>query len=407
MSRILFLTELLPYPLVAGPKIRAYYVLRHLAAHHQVTLLSFVRADDQPEDVAHLESFLDEVYTVPMQRSWARNIRAALVSLLTGRPAIIAREEIEAMRARLKQLFSQAQYDVLHADQIPMAQYGLLGQRTGVKRLLDQHNATFQIVERLARHEGNRWKRLFLLREARAFARYEADVCRRFDHVTFVTQDDRRALLAQMEGGASMDGRTTVIPICVDTDAVKPVSPTPTPFRITHIGTMFWPPNIEGILWFWEKVWPQVQAQAQVPDATLTLIGKNPPDQIRTLGGQANVDVPGFVEDLGPYLAETAAFIVPLHAAGGMRVKIVDAWCWGLPIISTTIGAEGIDFQEGENILIADTPAGFAQAVIQVLRQTELQDRLRTNGRRWVEEHYDWRRVYGAWDDVYARLTRV
>jgi len=280
-----------------------------------------------------------------------------------------------------------------------------LGHGTGIKRLLDQHNATFQIVERLARHEGNRWKRLFLLREARAFARYEADVCRRFDHVTFVTQDDRRALLAQMEGGASMDGRTTVIPICVDTDAVKPVSPTPTPFRITLVGTMFWPPNIEGILWFWEKVWPQVQAQA--PDATLTLIGKNPPDQIRTLCEQANVDIPGFVEDLGPYLEETAAFIVPLHAAGGMRVKIIDAWCWGLPIISTTIGAEGIAIRENENILIADTPAGFARAVLQLLGDDELQDRLRLNGRAWVETHYHWQTIYRFWDTVYDRLVEA
>ena len=98
------MTELLPYPLVSGAKIRAYYVLRHLAARHQVTLLSFVRPDDRPEDVAHLRTFVHEVHTVPMQRSWPRNIRAALVSLLSGQPAIIAREQIGAMRRQVEEL---------------------------------------------------------------------------------------------------------------------------------------------------------------------------------------------------------------------------------------------------------------------------------------------------------------
>jgi glycosyltransferase involved in cell wall biosynthesis len=139
----------------------------------------------------------------------------------------------------------------------------------------------------------------------------------------------------------------------------------------------------------------------------LTLIGKNPPTQLRTLDARPDVDVPGYVEDLTPYLAETAVFVVPLHAAGGMRVKIVDAWCWGVPIVSTTIGAEGIAVREGENILIADAPDQFAGSVVQVLDDPDLQARLRATGRRWVEEQYDWRRVYGAWDDVYARLIEA
>ena len=113
MARILFLTELLPYPLVSGAKIRAYYVLRHLATRHKVTLLSFVRPDDRPEDVAHLAGFLDQVHTVPMQRSWPRNIRAGLSSLVTGRPAIIAREDIRAMRLKVQALLAADPYQVV------------------------------------------------------------------------------------------------------------------------------------------------------------------------------------------------------------------------------------------------------------------------------------------------------
>ena len=429
MARILFLTELLPYPLVSGAKIRAYYVLRHLAARHEVTLLSFVRPDDRPEHSAHLRTFLHELHTVPMQRSWPRNVRAGLSSLLSGQPAIIARENIGAMRHKVQELLASAPYDLIHADQIPMAQYGLLGrgsrapvpvQGAGapVKRLLDQHNATFQIVERLAQHEPHWWTRLFLHREARAFSRYELDACRCFDHVTFVTAEDRQALQTlRIRGGSilrcdpSLDSatilsadRTTIIPICIDAGAVRPVAPTPAPFRVTHVGTMNWPPNVEGLLWFWEQVWPQVRERA--PGARLTVIGKNPPDRIRALDRQADVDVLGYVDDLAPYLADTAAFVIPLRAAGGMRVKILDAWSWGLPIVSTTIGAEGISYQDGDQILLADTPDLFGQAVQRLLADEGLRARLRANGRKWVEDRYDWRQVYGAWDQVYDHLLR-
>ena len=401
MANILFLTELLPYPLVAGPKIRIYYVLRELAARHRVTLLSFARPDDRAEDVAHLESFLDRVYTVRMRRSWAQNVRAVLASLVTGQPAIIHREEIGAMQRRVRALLATGEFDVVHADQIPMAQYGLLGEGTPVRRVLDQHNATFRIVERLARDEGKRLMRIFLEREARAFARYEAAVCQRYDHVTFVTEEDREAVVAQMPD-RSLLGRSTVIPICIDTAAVPPVTPSAKPFRVTHVGSMYWPPNVEGLVWLMEEVWPKVRAR--IPEAQLTLVGKNPSERILAWGRRHDVDVPGYVEDLGPYLAETAVFIVPLHAGAGMRVKILDAWCWGLPIVSTTIGAEGIAIEEGENILIADTPDSIAQAIVQVMSDAELQRRMRASGRRWVEERYDWRRIYPAWDAVYDRL---
>jgi glycosyltransferase involved in cell wall biosynthesis len=406
MARILFLTELLPYPLTSGAKIRGYYVLRHLAARHAVTLLSFVRPDDRPEDVAHLAGFLERVVTVPMQRSWARNARAAGVSLVSGRPAIIAREEIGAMRRQVESLLDSGAFDVVHADQIPMAQYGLLGRREGgerrtVRRVLDQHNATFQILGRLAEQERNGLKQALLAREARAFARYEAAVCQQFDQVTFVSEEDRRLLAALMPDGA-LEGCSQVIPICVDPLATPAVAPVAAPFRVTHVGTMYWPPNVEGLAWFWAEVWPEVRRRA--PGARLTLIGKNPPAAVRAWGETDDVEVTGYVAALTAYLAETAVFVVPLHAAGGMRVKIVDAWCWGAPVVSTSIGAEGIAVRDGENLLLADTATDFVEAVVRVVGDADLQARLRAAGRLWVEERYDWRRVYDAWDGVYGRL---
>jgi glycosyltransferase involved in cell wall biosynthesis len=166
---------------------------------------------------------------------------------------------------------------------------------------------------------------------------------------------------------------------------------------------MFWPPNIEGTLWFAWEVFPQVLEQ--VPRAQFVVVGKDPPREVRTLPMHVrNVEVTGYVPDPKPYLAETAVFIVPLKAGGGMRVKIVDAWCWGVPIVSTSIGAEGIAVEDGCNILIADTPAAMAEAVARVLDERALGERLRENGRQWVKQRYDWRQVYSRWNQVYEKL---
>jgi glycosyltransferase involved in cell wall biosynthesis len=170
--------------------------------------------------------------------------------------------------------------------------------------------------------------------------------------------------------------------------------------EILHLGTMSWLPNIEGVLWFIRSVWPIIKASN--PNTHLTIAGKNPPPEIKALS-EETVTVTGYVSDPTPYLRKTGVFIVPLISGSGMRVKILDAWRWGLPTVSTSLGAEGILYKDNENILIADHPLEFADATLKILTQPELRNSLRVNGRRWVEEHYDWQKIYPAWDCVYTR----
>ena len=125
MARILFLTQVLPYPLDAGPKIRAYYTLRHLARRHEVTLVSFVRPDDRPEALTHLESICGEVQAVPMRRSRLRDVRAVLEAAVRRMPVVIVRDQIAEMQEALRSLVGRQAYDVIHADQTSMAQYAL------------------------------------------------------------------------------------------------------------------------------------------------------------------------------------------------------------------------------------------------------------------------------------------
>ena len=416
MARVLFLTQVLPHPLNSGAKIRAYYVLRQLARTHDVTLVSFVREDDDAASVAHLASFCSAVHPVPMQRSLLRDGRALVKSLLTGMPVVIARDEIGRMRAVLRGLLAEAPFDVVHADQTSMVQYALYVReraRREPRLVLDAHNALYRVPERMARHERNVLRRALYRREARALQRYEAAAYAQFDHIVFVTEIDRATLCHPQpstsnpfpERGRRVEPATSVIPICVDPEDKPVVKRCANPRAVTHLGTMFWPPNVEGVIWFAREVWPRVVDR--VPDAHFVIIGKHPPDAVRQLpDGVRSVYVTGYVQDPEPYLAETAVFIVPLRAGGGMRVKIVDAWCWGVPVVSTSIGAEGIAFEDGDTILIADQAEALADAVVRVLEDPALGQRLRDGGRRCVEERYDWRRVYGAWDEVYNGVTQ-
>jgi len=368
-----------------------------------VTLAAFIRPDDPPEAIAHLRGICQAVHTVPVERSMARDIRSLVGSLMSGQSFIIYRDRSPAMDALLQQLLSQERIDAIHADQLWMAQFALHVRRQSplppVKLVLDEHNACFQIFERLVKGERHPLKRWLWQREAALLQHYEAAACRQFDQVITVTPGDRHILESLTQTGNDALPSFHTIPICVDTACVPAVTPQGGDLNVLHLGTMFWPPNVEGVTWFLREVWPRVRSE--LPGTTFTIVGKQPPEELAVLAKGQDVEMTGYLADPLPSLRRAQAFVVPLLSGGGMRVKIVEAWRWGLPIVSTTLGAEGIEYRAGENILIADTPADFATAVLSLLREPGLNQRLRVNGRQWVEEHYDYRLVYTAWDEVY------
>lgn len=428
MADVLLLTQVLPYPLDAGPKVRAYYMLRHLAGQHQVTLVSFVRPDDRPEYVEHLRGIAAAVHAAPIHRSAARNLWAGVKGVITGLPVAIVRDEMAEMAALLRRLAVEARFDVVHADQLSMAGWAQLAAHAAAcaslsspRTLLDEHNAIYKLTERIAA-ESTGLRRLIARREARAFRRYEADMLRRFDAILTVTDQDRGLLLDLFPEPerSHQAAKFTTIPICIDPTQFAPVNHPPTyqstslptyqstslpAPTILHLGTMFWPPNVTGVLWFARAVLPLIWQE--LPEARCVVVGKNPPAEVQALAADPRIEVTGYVADPRPYLEAADAFIVPLFSGGGMRVKIVDAWLWGLPIVSTPIGAEGIELQDGENILIAADAPSFAAATVRVLTDAALNRRLRLAGRRWVEARYAWQTVYRQVDDVYRRLLAV
>jgi glycosyltransferase involved in cell wall biosynthesis len=276
---------------------------------------------------------------------------------------------------------------------------------SGGARIVDQHNAVWTIVARMAAR-SHLIQRIGLQIEARRLRRAEARLCARFDGMLTVSEPDYAFLrLAADEAGVTLPP-TRIVPIAIDTREEAFVHRNTQPDTILSMATMFWPPNVDGVIWFVREVWPLVK-QA-LPNARVALVGARPPAAVQRLAADPAIEVPGYVADPRPYFARTAALIVPVHAGGGMRVKILEALARGLPIVSTTIGYEGIDVVPGRHLLVGDDPATFAGALIQLFRNPELGRQLADQGRQLAVERYDWRVVCPAIDQLYATaLQRV
>jgi glycosyltransferase involved in cell wall biosynthesis len=238
-----------------------------------------------------------------------------------------------------------------------------------------------------------------------------------FDHTLAVTAIDREMLMKAVYSGQHNDpqassrdvGEThppapsiTIIPIAVDTQVLKPISRQPGSCNIVTLGTLHYPPNADGIRWFAREVFPQVCRE--FPEATLTIIGKNPPADFQELAANQpeKYQVTGYVPNLVPYLERAALMVVPVRAGSGMRVRILEAFAQAMPMVTTTIGLEGIDAVPGEEILVADNVQDFTEAVGKLLKDVSLQTRLAHNGRSLAETLYDWRVVLRKLDMVYA-----
>jgi polysaccharide biosynthesis protein PslH len=396
--RVLLLTQVLPYPPDSGPKIKTYHVIKYLAQRHRVTLVAFVRDTDKPEYIAHLKTLCERVITVPIQRAASRDLVFLGKSLLSGQPWMMLRDERPEMRTALAELAATSQFDIVHADQLNMGQYAL--PFPSGRKVLDLHNALWVLYKRMSEAQSftNPMKYL-LMRDWPLLKRYEAEMCRRFDAVTAVSEEDKAALI---EAGAPSD--MTVIPIAVDLDSQPYIQRQPKGPHIIHIGTMYWPANINAINWFLDAIYPLIKAR--LPEVRCTLIGARPPESIiERAKTDPSLTVTGYVDDPLPYLQDASMMIVPLKAGGGMRVKILNALAQGIPMVTTTVGCEGIAVTHDKDILIADEPSAFAEASLRLLTDADLNQRISQNGREMVMQRYDYREAVKPLDDIYAEIV--
>jgi sugar transferase (PEP-CTERM/EpsH1 system associated) len=392
--RILVVAPYPPYPPRFGGAARIYHLLRVLARDHRITLLSFA-SPDEAADMRPLADLGIEVHTVPRAPARSpRRKRLYQLRSLVGRTYSHYSLWSPRMAAGLDGLLSRRRFDVVQLEFGDLA--GSYAVAPGPLRVLDEHNVEYRFLERLERQERSRLRRLFYRLEARKLRDDELAACRRADAI-LTTSDVDRATLAPDVGTTPI----RVVPNGVDTTFFTPGPAGNGRPRLVFTGAIDYQPNTDAVLHFCAEIWPRVRRAA--PEATLAIVGKDPPPAVLALAGEG-VTVTGTVPDVRPWMQSATAFVVPLRTGGGTRLKILEALASGRAVVSTSLGCEGLEVTPGRDILVADEPAAFADAVLRCVGDPALRARLGAAGRALVEERYRWEAIGANLADFYQEL---
>ena len=382
--KILYLSPTVPYPLTDGGRIRVFNLLKQIAQNKDVTLLALETQPTDGESIAHIQDLGIKVHLVPNSSTLSRVSLSTLFSAFFKRqPITVARYNVTAYRQKLRELLSTETFDLVHYEMFHTAH---LYTETDLPRVLSQQNVDSAIWRRLKSETSNLFYKCAYWTQQLAFERYERVISPKFDAVT-CTSDIDAAVFQQH----CAEDIVEVIPNGVDVTHYRPDFASKGTAHLIYIGSMDWYPNEDAVSFFAEEVLPQIQNS--VPDVKFSIVGGNPSARVQKLADREGVVVTGRVHEIKPYFAEATVFVVPLRIGSGTRLKILEALAMGKAVVSTTVGAEGLDLRDGEEIFIADEPKAFAEAVTQLLTDSSLRQKIGENGRARVEQDYDWRNI--------------
>ena len=405
MKKILFLTPQLPHPPHQGTTIRNYNLIAQLAPRHEIHLLSLVASPPSAQSMEHLLSLCKSVHTLPVPMRSTRE--RAISTLLSPQPDMGLRLESPLAHQRTADLLGQELFDVIQVEGIEMAPYLLQAARLREHRPLlvfDDHNAEYVLQRRACETDVRKpacWPAAaYSFVQWQKLRRYERRACQCADRVVAVSVADARALRSLLPGLA-----VAVIPNGVDLSyyrADEPFPPLPASPSLVFTGKMDFRPNVDAVLWFYQQVLSRLQKSLPSP-VHFYVVGQSPHPRLAPLAQDPHVTLTGYVNDVRPFIAGADVYVVPLRIGGGTRLKVLEAMAMGKAIVSTTLGCEGLGLHDGQEALLADTPAFFADRVLALLRDASQRRDLGQRARRFVEGRYDWQMIVPALERLYER----
>jgi polysaccharide biosynthesis protein PslH len=387
--KILWIKTEFLHPVDKGGKIRTYNMLRELKRDHEITYLTL---DDGSADQSARESaneYCQEWISIPhsQREKFSVGFYAELASnLFATAPYAVQKYYSRKMYDRIRELVAERNYDVLVCDFLAPALN--VPENLPCPAILFQHNVEAIIWKRHYEVQQQPLKKAYLKTQWRKMVKFEQQACLRFDSVISVSREDSETM--QNDYGIA---KVFDVPTGVDTEFFQPTEKIQSdPMNLVFTGSMDWLPNEDGIRYFTERVMPKVRAT--LPNVTLTVVGRNPyPSLVELSKRDPSIIVTGRVDDVRPYMEKASAYVVPLRVGGGTRLKIYEAMAMEKPIISTSIGAEGLPLTDGEHLLLADTPEKFAEAVVRVLSEPALAKKLSSKAATEVREKFAWSKV--------------
>lgn len=388
---ILMLSPWFPYPVNWGFAKRVYHLLEELARRHDITLLTYTDGDDE-EPRRELGRFCT-VRTVPRPALPAGKRLAQLASVAS--PASFQHRLMHsaAMQQALDDLSRGTAFDVIHVSTSQMACFRF-DPRSPV--VLDEHNIEYELYYRVFQAEGSLPRRLFNWLEYKKFRREEIAAWRAADGCAMTSAREVATVTALLP-----DTPVVTVPNAVDTEYFAPAAATVDPERIVLTGLMKYRPNVDGAQFFVRDVLPRILRAR--PAATFYVVGGEPAPEVTRLAAP-NVVVTGGVDDVRPYVHESAVFVVPLRMGSGTRLKVLEGLSMGKPMVSTSIGCEGIDVADREHLLIADGADAFADAVLELMGNPALARALADRGRTLMLERYRWQAVAATLEALYEQV---
>ncbi|HEY7725169.1 MAG TPA: glycosyltransferase family 4 protein [Anaeromyxobacteraceae bacterium] len=405
--RILCLSHLPPSPPRFGAQARLHGLWTHLARRHDLTAVALVDEEFDLEECRRaMRAYCREVELVPNPRG--RGGMAKRLLQLRSLPTLESFERyrlgVPRLREALDGLLLRERFDVVNLEFPYLAHLPLRRSPPGAPPpplVIDTHEIAHDLARQLARGDASWSRRAYGALNSWKLRREELAAFRAADGICACSAVDQARLLADVPGA-----RTAVVPNAADVERLQPrPSDPPSDGRtVLFFGLMSTVPNVDGVLFLAREIWPRIAARC--PEARLKIVGARPPPAVRELAGP-RVEVAGLVDDLRPHLAQAAAVVVPLRLGGGTRLKIVEGMAMGKAIVSTTLGAEGIEAVPDREILLADDPEAFAAAVARLLESPALAERMGRAARELAVRRYSWSAAAETLEDFWRQILEA
>jgi glycosyltransferase involved in cell wall biosynthesis len=399
---ILYVSHIPPSPPRFGAQARVHGLMSQLARQHQLTAAILVDEEFEADECYRaMQDYCHDVVMLPNPLGRRAKRLLQIRSLASTQSFERLRLTRPALQESLDRIMRSRRFDVVNLEFPYLGHYNLrqapLGEKSPVL-VVDSHEIAYDLARQFARTSGSLTRRLYAGANWRKLRNEELRTYRDADGVYLCSRDDERRLLSE-----APDLCTAVIPNAADVDYYQPrFTDAPSDGRtVVYFGLLSTVPNIDGVGNFLRHIWPR--AAELHPEAHFKIIGGRPPSSLLALAGP-RVEFTGFVPDLRPHLAAAAAVVVPLRLGGGTRLKIVEAMAMGKAIVSTKLGAEGIDAVPKRDILIEDQPADFADAVLRLLTEPGLAARIGQSARQLAVSRYSWNKAALALDGFYRKI---
>lgn len=403
--KILFLSQIVPYPPHGGVLQRGYNIIREVSKHNEVYLLAFIHPDTLAnnelihDSKLHLEQYCKSVdyFDLWPKKSVLHKYLAFAAGLFYPLPFSTLAHHSMAFRRRMRQIVENENIDIIHFDTIGLAPY--LCPKDNIPTVITHHNIESSLMARRAKVESTRFAQFYVDLQARRLRKYEISQSRRFDINVMVSHIDEKELKEMVPSV-----NTVVVPNGVDVDYFT-VREDEQDLAIIYTGGMNMFANRDAVMHLIDDIWPRVKEK--YPEAVFNIIGQDPPEELINLAKRdKSINVLGYVDDIRSHVGKSAVYVVPLRVGGGTRLKVLDALSQGKAIVSTSVGCEGIDVTDGENIYIEDEDVSFADRIIELFADPVRRKELGRKARKLAEDKYAWESIGEVLQGSYEAIAK-